>query len=47
MRCAFDFYDGLAIVDGVVAVLEVEAEGEVGCVLKEDVSNGAADGVVD
>jgi len=44
---AFDLDDGLAGADGVVAVLEVEAEGEVGSVLEEDIADWSIDDVVD
>lgn len=47
MRGAFDLDDGFVGADGVVAVLEVEAEGEVGGVLEEDFADGAVDDVVD
>jgi hypothetical protein len=38
---------GLASADGVVAVLEVEAEGDVSSVLEEDIAEGAVDDIVD
>jgi len=44
---AFDLDDGFIGADGMVAVLEVEAEGEVSSVLKEDIADGAVDDVVD
>jgi hypothetical protein len=44
---AFDLDDGLVGADSVVAVLEVEVEGEVGGVLEEDIADGAVDDVVD
>jgi hypothetical protein len=44
---AFDLDDGLVGADGVVAVLEVEAEGNVGAVLKENIADGTVDDVVD
>jgi|SRR5947209_13073275 hypothetical protein len=47
VRGAFDLDDGFVGADGMVAVLEVEAEGEVGGVLKEDFADGAVDDVVD
>lgn len=47
MRGAIDLDDGLVGANGVVAVLEVEAEGEVGAVLKEDIADGTVDDVVD
>jgi hypothetical protein len=40
VRSAFDLDDGLVGADGVVAVLEVEAVGDVGAVLEEDVADG-------
>jgi hypothetical protein len=47
VRGAFDLDDGLVGADGVVAVMEVEAEGEMSGVLEEDVADGAVDDVVD
>jgi len=47
VRGAFDLDDGLVSADGVVAVLEVEAEGEMGGVLKEDIADWAVDNVID
>jgi hypothetical protein len=47
VRGVFDLDDGLVGANGVVAVLEVEAEGEVGAVLKEDIADGTVDDVVD
>ena len=44
---AFDLNDGLVGADGVVAVLEVEAEGNMGAVLEEDIADGTVDDVVD
>ena len=44
---AFDLDDGIVGADGVVAVLEVEAEGNVGAVLKENIADGTGDDVVD
>jgi hypothetical protein len=44
---AFNLDDGFVRANGVVAVLEVEAEGEVGSVLEEDIADGAVDDVVD
>lgn len=41
MRGAVDLYDGFVSADGVVAVLKVEAEGEVSGVLEEDFADGA------
>jgi hypothetical protein len=38
---------GLAGADGVVAVLEVEAEGDVSSVLEEGIADGAVDDIVD
>ena len=38
---------GLAGADGVMAMLEVEAEGDVGSVLEEDIADGAVDDIVD
>ena len=38
---------GLAGADGVMAMLEVEAEGDVGNVLEEDIADGAVDDIVD
>ena len=47
VRSAFHLDDGLVGADGVVAVLEVEAEGEIGGVLEEDAANGAVDDVIE
>ena len=47
VRGAFDFDHGFVGADGVVAVLEVEAVGDVGTVLEEDIADGAVDDVVD
>jgi hypothetical protein len=47
VRGAFHLDDGLVGADGVVAVLEVEAEGEISCMLKEDVADGAVYNVLD
>jgi len=47
VRGAFDLDYGFVGADGMVAVLEVEAEGEVGGVLEEDFADGAVDDVVD
>jgi hypothetical protein len=47
VRSAFDLDDSLVGADGVVTVLEVEAEGDVGAVLKEDIADGTVDDVVD
>ena len=47
VRGAFDLDDGFVETDGVVAVLEVEAVGDVGAVLGEDTANGPVDGVLD
>lgn len=47
MRGAVDLYDGFVSADGVVAVLKVEAEGEVSGVLEEDFADGAVNDVVD
>ena len=47
MRGAFHLDDGLVGADGVVAVLEVEAEGEIGRMLEEDVADGTVHNVLD
>jgi hypothetical protein len=47
VRGAFDLDDGLVGSDGVVAMLKVEAEGDVGAVLEEDIADGTVDDVVD
>jgi hypothetical protein len=47
VRGAFDLNDGLVGTDGVVAILKVEAEGDVGAVLEEDITDGTVDNVVD
>ena len=47
VRGAFDLDDGLISTDGVVAVLEVEAEGDVGTVLGGDIADGTVNDVVD
>jgi hypothetical protein len=47
VRGAFDPDDGLIGADGVVAVPEVEAEGDLGTVLEEDIADGTVDDVVD
>ena len=47
VRGAFNFDDGLIGADGVVAVLEVEAEGEVGGVFEKDFADGAVDDGID
>jgi hypothetical protein len=47
VRGAFDLDNGLVGADGMVTVKEVEAEGEVGGVLEEDVADRAVDDVVD
>jgi hypothetical protein len=44
---AFDLDDGLVCADGVMAVLEVEAECKMGSVLEKDVANGAVNDVID
>jgi len=44
---AFDLDDGLVCADGVMAVLEVEAESKMGSVLEKDVTNGAVNDVID
>jgi hypothetical protein len=41
VRGAFHFDDGLVGADSVVAVLEVEAEDDIGCLLEEDVPDKA------
>ena len=46
VRGASDLDYGFAGADGMVAVLEVEAEGEVGGVLEEDFADRAVDAVV-
>jgi hypothetical protein len=47
VRGTFDLDDGFVGADGVVAVLEVEAEGDVDAVLKEDIADRTVDDVVD
>jgi hypothetical protein len=47
VRGAFDLDDGLVGADGVVVMLKVEAEGDVGAVLEEDITDGTVDDVVD
>ena len=47
MRGAFDLNDGLTSTDGVVTVLEVKAEGEMGAMLKEDITDRAVNNIVD
>jgi hypothetical protein len=47
VRGAFHLDDGLVGADGVVAVLEVEAEGDIGRMLEEDIADGAVNDVVD
>jgi hypothetical protein len=42
-----DLDDGLVCADGVMAVLEVEAECKMGSVLEKDVANGAVNDVID
>jgi hypothetical protein len=46
VRSAFNLNDGFVSANGIVVVLEVEVEGEVGGVLEEDFVNGAVDDVV-
>jgi len=47
VRGTFDLEDGLAGADSVVAVLKVEAESDMSNVLKEDITDGAVNDVVD
>jgi len=47
VRGAFHLDNGLVGADGVVAVLEVEAEGGIGRMLEEDIADGAVNDVVD
>jgi hypothetical protein len=47
VRGAFHLDDGLAGADGVVAVLEVEAEEDIGRMLEEDIADGAVHNVLD
>ena len=46
VRGAFDLNDGCVGLDGVVAVQDVEAEGVMGVVLKEDITDWAVDDAV-
>jgi hypothetical protein len=46
VRGAFNFDHSFVGADGVVVVLEVEAVGDIGTVLKEDIANRAVDDVV-
>jgi len=43
VRSAFSFDNRFVSADGVVAVLEVEADGHVGIVLEEDITDGTVD----
>jgi len=47
MRGAFHLHDGLIGADGVVAVLEGEAEDDIGRMLDEVVADGAVHNVLD
>jgi len=47
VRGAFDFDDSFIGAGGMVAVLEVEAVGDVSAVLEEDIADGTVDDVVD
>jgi hypothetical protein len=46
VHSAFDFNHSFVGANGVVAVLEVEAVGDVGTVLKEDITDRAVNNVV-
>jgi hypothetical protein len=46
VRSALDLSDGLVGADGVMAVLEVEAEGEMGGVLEKNIADGATNDTV-
>ena len=47
MRSTFNLDNGLVSANGVMAVLEVEAEGGIGSVLEEDIADGTVDDVID